>query len=117
VVIGDTPAPVVKRPGKHRPRVRPYHKHGLTTLRRSVEAIGGRLLDGRTTLARQLTAWRNDLVRDLGGDVSTQQAAVIDLAVRTRLLLDSVDTWLLTQRSLANARRKTLLPAVPTADA
>ena len=49
-------------------------------------------------------------MRDLGGDVSTQQAAVIDLAVRTRLLLDSIDTWLLRQQSLVNARKRALLP-------
>lgn len=32
------------------------------------------LIDRRTTLGKQLAAWRADLVRDLGGDVSTQQA-------------------------------------------
>src|SRR5437870_8102778 len=109
---GTTAASKPTRSGRHRPRVRPYHKHGLTTLRRTVEAIGGRLLDGRTTLAKQLAAWKADLVRDLGGDVSTQQAAVIDLAVRTRLLLDSIDAWLLTQPSLVNARKRALLPVV-----
>src|SRR2546426_11448704 len=108
----STTAPKATRSGRHRPRVRPYHKHGLTTLRRTVEAIGGRLLDGRTTLAKQLAAWKADLVRDLGGDVSTQQAAVIDLAVRTRLLLDSIDAWLLTQPSLVNQRKRALLPVV-----
>jgi hypothetical protein len=60
------------RAGRHRPRVRPYHKRGLTTLRRTVEAVGGRLLDGRTTLARQLAAWRADLVHERG--VRGQQA-------------------------------------------
>jgi len=34
--------------------------------------------------------------------ISTQQAQVVDLAVKTKLLLDSVDAWLLTQRSLVN---------------
>jgi len=100
------------RSGRHRPRVRPYHKHGLTTLRRTVEAIGGRMLDGRTTLAKQLGVWRADLIRDLGGDVSTQQAAIIDLAVKTKLLLDSIDAWLLTQPTLVNKRKKALLPVV-----
>jgi hypothetical protein len=53
-----------------------------------------------------------DLVRDCGGDVSTQQAAVIDPAVRTKLMLDSIDAWLLTQPSLVNARKRCLLPIV-----
>ena len=90
--------------------MRPYHKHGLTTLRRSVEAIGGRPLDERTTLAKALSAWRAELVRDLGGDVSTQQVAIIDLSVRIRLLLQGIDTWLLVQPSLVNARKRCLLP-------
>ena len=108
-----TPAPRKRtRSGRHRPRVRPYSKHGLTTLRHTVEALGGRLLDGRTTLAKQLAAFKADLVRDLGGDVSTQQLAVIDLAVRTRLLLDSIDAWLLVQPSLVNQRKRALLPVV-----
>ncbi len=63
-------------------------------------------------MGKRLAEWRADLVRDLGGEVSTQQAAVIDLAVRTRLLLDSVDVWLLAQPSLVNLRRRALLPVV-----
>src|SRR5437867_964852 len=86
--------------------------HGLGTLKRTLRQLGGRVLDRRTTLGRQLAAWKAELVRDLGGDVSTQQAAVIELAVRTKLLLDSIDAWLLAQPSLVNARKKALLPVV-----
>lgn len=89
-----------------------YSRHGLTTLRATVRQLGPRVLDRRTTLGKQLAAWRADLVRDLGGDVSTQQAAVVELAVRTKLLLDSIDAWLLTQPTLVNARRRALLPVV-----
>jgi hypothetical protein len=60
----------------------------------------------------QLAEWRGELVQDLGGDVSTQQAAVIDLAIRTKLMLDSIDAWLLAQPRLVNARKRTLLPVV-----
>jgi hypothetical protein len=48
----------------------------------------------------------------LGGDISTQQAALVDLAVKSKLLLDSIDAWLLVQPSLVNARKKSLLPVV-----
>jgi len=37
---------------------------------------------------------------------------VIELAVRTKLLLDSIDAWLLVQPSLVNARKRALLPVV-----
>src|SRR5262245_5235088 len=107
----DRPA-IAGRSGRGRRRMRPYCRHGLTGLRRTVKALGGRLLDGRTTLGRELSAWRADLIRDLGSDPSTAQVAVIELVVKTKLMLDSIDTWLLAQRSLVNMRKKALLPVV-----
>ena len=53
-----------------------------------------------------------DLARDLGSLPSTGQLAVVDLAVRTKSMLDSIDAWLLTQPTLVVRRRKALLPAV-----
>jgi hypothetical protein len=61
---------------------------------------------------RALAKWRLDLIQDLGGDVSTQQSALVDLAVKSKLLLDSLDAWLLTQDSLINKRKKSVLPVV-----
>jgi len=71
-------------------------------------------LTKRTTLGKALAQWRKELIEDLGGPeaVSTQKQALIELAVRTRLLLDSIDTWLLKQPSLVNARRRAVLPVV-----
>lgn len=37
---------------------------------------------------------------------------MIDLCVKSKLLLDSIDAWLLTQPTLINKRKKTLLPVV-----
>jgi hypothetical protein len=103
-------------PTKARPQPRrPYTKHGLTTLKQAVNGLGGRVIDMRTTLGKALAQWRADLVADLGGreTISTQQAAVIDLAVKTKLLLDSIDAWLLTQPgSLVDRRRRALIPVV-----
>ena len=104
----DSPASSARRRG-HR---RTYSRHGLTTLRAAVRSLGPRVIDKRTTLGKQLAEWKADLERDLRGNVSTQQSAVIDLAVRTKLLLDSIDAWLLVQPSLVNARKRALLPAV-----
>ena len=56
--------------------------------------LGNKAIDKRTTLGKSLAKWRADLIQDLGGDVSTQQAALVDLAVKSKLLLDSIDTWL-----------------------
>lgn len=93
-------------------RKRTYQKHGLTALRSVVRRLGPRVVDRRTTLGKALAAWRADLIRDLGGDVSTQQAAIVEIATRTKLMLDSIDAWLLAQPSLIIVRRKTLLPVV-----
>jgi hypothetical protein len=88
--------------------------HGLTTLKKAVNKLGGRLIDRRTTLGKALDQWRGQLVTDLGGPdmISTQELAIVNLAVKTKLLLDSVDTWLLQQPSLINARKRKIHPAV-----
>jgi hypothetical protein len=88
--------------------------HGLTILKRAVNGLGNRAIDKRTTTGRELARWRNDLINDLGEQdaISTQQMALIDLAVKSKLLLDSVDMWLLVQPSLINVRKRTLLPVV-----
>jgi hypothetical protein len=76
----------------------PKHSlHGLHTLKRAVKELGRRAIDGRTALGKALTRWRQELIADLGGPdvVSTQQLALVDLAVTTKLLIESVDAWLL----------------------
>src|SRR5215510_4632778 len=93
---------------------RTYSKHGLNTLRKTLNYSGNALTSRRYKLGRLLWEWRQELVRDVGGEtsISTQQIAVIDLAVKTKLLLDSIDAWLLTQPSLIDKRRRALLPVV-----
>jgi hypothetical protein len=52
-------------------------------------------------------------MNDLGGHTQfQQQAAIIDLAVKTKLLPDSIDGWLLAQPSLIDKRRRAVLPVV-----
>lgn len=100
--------PSVKQPARH------YSRHGLWSLKRAVKELGGRVIDKRTTLGKALGQFRTNLVADLGGPtaITTQQATLVDLIVRTKLLLDSIDNWLLTQRSLVNSRKRALLPAL-----
>jgi hypothetical protein len=87
-------------------------KHGLGPLKKAVNTLGNRFLDKRTMASKALVQWREDLIRDLGGDVSTQQDAIISLAIKTKLLLDSVDVWLLQQPTLIIKRKKAIIPAV-----
>jgi hypothetical protein len=103
------PSPPVRR------RTDEVERRRLRLLKRAVKRLGNRtLLDRRTGVGRALSEWRESLVADLGGPdaVSTQQAAIIDLAVRTKLLVDSVDAYVLGMPSAVNKRSRCLYPVV-----
>ncbi len=95
--------------GKH---PRSYAKSGLYELKRSVSTLGRRTIDRRTTVGKALAAWRSELLADLGGteSISTQEAALVDAAIKSKLILDSVDAWLLSQPTLINKRTRSVLP-------
>ena len=107
----DRPPDASALPARRRRR-KQYKRHGFYALRTTLRELGPRVLDRRTGLGKQMAAWKADLIRDLGGDVSTQQAQLVDLCVKTKLLLDSIDAWLLVQSSLVNKRTRSLLPVV-----
>jgi len=88
--------------------------HGLTTMKRAIKTLGNRAIDRRSKVGKALEAWRGELIADLGGQdtISAQQQTLIELAVRTKLLVDSIDAWLLQQGSLVNARKRTVYPVV-----
>jgi hypothetical protein len=87
----------------------------LHTLKRAVATLGARALPTKhTALGRALQEWRESLLADLGGAeaVTTQQAALVELAVRSKLMVDSVDAFILSMGSLVNKRRRCLHPVV-----
>jgi hypothetical protein len=92
--------------------------HGLTLLRRAVQQLGARpldqALDPQSPIGRALAGWRRDLTADLGGpeSITTGQAAMVELAVRTKLILDSVDAFILTMESPVNKRRRMVFPVI-----
>jgi hypothetical protein len=83
-------------------RPRSYQKSGVYTLKRAVRDLVSRALpSSRTALGRALREWSDSLIADLGGPdaVSTQQLALVDMAVRSKLLVDSVDAYVLEMES------------------
>jgi hypothetical protein len=82
---------------------REYRKTGLFTLRHALIDLGSRAIDGRSSVGVALRKWKEDLIRDLGGrdTISTQQETLIELAARSKIMLDSIDNWILGQPSLA----------------
>lgn len=89
-------------------------KTGLYALKTLVSLRGLDGIDQRTLAGKALVKWKSDLLQDLGGEVnlSTQKRALVDAAVRSKLFLDSLDAWLVTQPSLVNGRKKSILPAL-----
>jgi len=92
--------------------------HGLSLLKRAVQQLGPRpldqALDPQSPIGQALAEWRRDLTADLGGpqQITTAQAAMVELAVRTRLLLDTVDAFILTMPSPVNKRRRVMYPVI-----
>jgi len=88
--------------------------HGVHTLKKALKELGSRAIDRRTSMGKALAAWRAELLADLGGieNVTTQELALVEESVTTKLLLDSIDSWLLSQPTLINKRTRGVLPVV-----
>ena len=110
--MAPEPVPIPPRKHKANPRSRPYTRHGLTAPMARTKLRGLSAIDRRTVAAREYLALRRELANALGGeaDLTPQQRKLIDMAARASAMLDHVDAWLFQQRSLVNARAKTLLP-------
>ena len=86
---------------------RSYSRTGLNALKARVKIRGLVAIDKRTAAAQALIAWRNELLADLGGEesVSATQMALVDIAIRTRLYVDSLDACIMEQESLVKMTR------------
>ena len=90
-------------------------KHvGLSKLKRKVAARGMAAVDRRGAAAKAVRAWREELLVDLGGieNVSLQRRTLVELAARTQLFIDHVDSFLLEQGDLINRGKRSLYPVV-----
>ncbi len=101
-----------QKPAKNHKQFR--QRHGLTPAKQVMRTWGERAIDGRTRTGKALAAWRDSLIEDLGGEgqVSAQQLTVLELAARTKVLLDGIDAWLFEQPSLVNKRDRKLFAVV-----
>jgi hypothetical protein len=89
-------------------------RHRLNAAMTRIKLRGLDGIDQRTTAARNLLEWRAQLVADLGGEanLTAQKSAMVEMACRTRALLDHADGWILAQPSIINKRHKRLLPII-----
>jgi hypothetical protein len=85
--------------------------HGLKTLRRTVTQLTTWRLDGRSAVAVAVRRWKDDVRRDLGGDLTRAQETILELAAQSWVIISSLDVWIAKQKSLVTKKR-TLLPVV-----
>jgi hypothetical protein len=95
-------------------RLSPRQTHGYRPLKKAVRVLGTRAVDRRTRIGKALDHWRADLIADLGGleNISTQERALVDEAVLTKLILSSLSAWMLKQQSLVSNKNRGALPVV-----
>lgn len=94
--------------GRSKGRARPVPSHGLKTLRRAVTRLTTRRLDGRSAIAVVVRRWKEDVRRDLGGDLSQAQETILEAAAQKLVIRDSLGDWLLRQPSLVTKKRQAL---------
>jgi hypothetical protein len=89
-------------------------RHGLYALQRVVKDAGERWYDTLGETGQALREWRDGILADLGGPdaVSAQERAIVELATKTYLMVESIDRFLLEQPSLVNKSRRQLFPVV-----
>jgi hypothetical protein len=105
-----------RKPPRNRRGPRPYLQHGLTALESALARVedGQDWTVGLGSVGVALRAWRADLIDALGGDdtVSPQRRALVELATRTHLMVESVDRYILGMPSLVNKSKRAIFAVV-----
>ena len=103
------PGEMARRQRKSGPESNNY-KHGLYPLKQQIKGLKAH---DSTDLGITLRRIRQDFIADFGGaEISNKKLALIDLAARNKLLVDSIDQWLFEQPSLIIKKYRRLLPVV-----
>jgi hypothetical protein len=92
--------------GSERVRGHPPRTHGLKTLRRAVTQLTTKRLDGRSAVAVAVRAWKADVRRDLGGNLSRAQETILEAVAQAWVILSSLDDYIARQPSLVTKKRR-----------
>src|SRR5437870_4822681 len=98
-------------PGGRQPGAGRKPTHGAAIMRRTLRALTTRRLDGRSALAVAVRHFKDDIRRDLGGDLSRAQEVILESAAQSWVIVSSLDDWIARQPSLVT-RKRTVLPVV-----
>lgn len=100
-------------PATPRRRPRPYRRTGFHALVAATTRDGLSALDGRSTQARAIKLWTQQVTADLGGDLSAQQRTLVDIAAVDMALLAVADAWLKENAGqVVNRRKRAFVPLV-----
>src|SRR5215467_10894238 len=83
--------------------------HGFRALERLLRQHGLAVVDGRSTLGRELAYWRQCYADDLGGDPSAAQATVIERIAAKRLMVGALETFILSAPSTLLVKERAYL--------
>lgn len=88
--------------------------HGVKALKRAVRTLGGRSIDKRTRVGKRHAHLRDSIIGALGGSavLTPQKRVLVDEMILTKLMLDSVNAWIVAQPCLINKRNKSVIAAV-----
>lgn len=87
---------------------------GYWAAKRALTRFGCHALDGRTRIAKSVDELRASLVNDLGGPsaLSRQREMLLNLTLRTHLLLESLDAFIFSMPSPVNKRKRSVWPLI-----
>src|SRR5215472_13973780 len=85
--------------------------HKLSKMKAAVIRYGSRAIDQRSKLAHSLKAWQNEVIATLGGDVTPQQKSIIEIASMNKMMISSIDAWIVSQPTLIR-RDQSLIPVI-----
>ena len=109
IVQDASPAPAEaglrRGPGGRQPGTGRKPTHGARIMRKTLRALTTKRLDGRSALAVAVRHWKEDVRRDLGGDISRAQETVLELAAQSWVIVSSLDDYIARQPSLVTRKR------------
>src|SRR5439155_24797753 len=102
-------------PGRARRVGRPPVRGRMTRRRAVPHRAPRRHLVGRSAIAAAVRRWKEDVRRDLGGDLTSAQETILE-AAQAWVIVSSLDAWIARQRTLVTKKRA-LLPRCGAAHA
>ncbi len=83
-----------RRSGGRQPGAGRKATHGAAIMRRTLRALTTRHLDGRSALAVAVRHFKDDIRRDLGGDLTRAQETILESAAQAWVIASSLDDWI-----------------------